>query len=308
MRPVYLFGPTAAGKTRLAIALAQRLGGEVVNADAMQLYHNLPILTAQPSERERQAVPHHLFGVWDGAQSGNLAEWKALADRQVRALLQAGKWPILVGGTGLYHQAFTLGLSPMPPVVPSVEAELRAGAETQSSAALYQSLQREDPQSAALLAPCDRQRILRALALWRSSGESWAKWRNKPRQGGWPDTKTLLLLPPRAPLYERINARFLAMMAAGALQEVERFMATAPPPSSPLTRALGLRPLAAYLAGEIAYEDALAIAQRDSRRYAKRQMTWARHQMPATRQLLAEAGSLDDWLTEALEDLKPSLP
>ena len=279
LRPVFLFGPTASGKTSLAIKLAQALGGEIINADSMQVYSGLPILTSQPSYEQQEGVVHHLLGTWDGAQWGTVSRWRQEAEQAVTALLAAKKWPLLVGGTGLYHQAFVHGLSPIPAVDPQIETDMRVMADQHGSEVLYDLLRREDPLALDHIMPGDRQRLVRAASLWRSHGISYAVLRNLPREGGWDDTLTIVLDPPRQALYKTINQRFEMMVQQGAIQEVEALLARKLNPQQPVMKAIGVKPLSKSINGHISLTDAIIQGQQDSRRYAKRQYTWAHNQI-----------------------------
>jgi tRNA dimethylallyltransferase len=266
-------GPTASGKSVLAIAKARRRGGVIINADASQLYVDIPILSAQPSAVDRAEVPHLLYGELPGAESCSAARWADMARRAIASTQAEGRLPILVGGTGLYLQSLLDGIAPVPPIASAVRAEVRALAP----AAVRAALEVEDPAMASRLHPNDPQRNARALEVLRATGRSLLVWQQAPREGGLADRmalEALLLVAPRDLLAQRIDARFRAMMTAGALEEVRRLAAQDLPPGLPVMKALGVPPLLAHLRGLLPLEEAVATACRQTRAYAKRQRTW----------------------------------
>ena len=277
-------GPTASGKSdcavRLALALIAR--GQkpvVINADSAQAYADLAVLSARPSPEEMRGVPHLLFGTCDGAEACSAADWAARA-REVVAKVQAdGGVPILVGGTGLYLRTLLDGIAPVPAIDPAVRAAVRTLPVTDA----YRALEQEDPQRAAALAPADAARISRALEVIRSTGRSLTAWQRE-LSGGIGDAVTLhptILLPPRAVLYPRCDARFAAMLAGGAIEEVRLLLGRGLDPSLPVMRAIGVAEISAYLAGSATLSDTEARGAQATRNYAKRQYTWLRHQPPA---------------------------
>ncbi len=282
IRALLIAGPTASGKSAVALALARRCGGLVVNADSMQVYRDLRVLTARPSEAEERAAPHRLFGEMDGAQNFSVGLWQARA-RAILAEDADRSGPIVfVGGTGLYFRALTQGLSDIPRVPELVRAEVRAEAEGLPTPHLHARLAERDPQTAASLRPSDRQRILRALEVVAATGRPLAALqgaREAPAlaPGEWAG---LFLSPERAVLNARIEARFEAMLREGALDEAAALMQRGLDPALPVMRAHGAPHLIAHLRGELSLSDAADLAKRDTRQYAKRQFTWARHQMP----------------------------
>ncbi len=286
-RALLIAGPTASGKSALALALATRLGGLVINADSMQVYADLPILSAQPAADERASAPHRLFGHVDGAVAFSVGRWLAevaVALAQARA---AGQIPIVVGGTGLYFKALTGGLSAMPAVPEAVRARVRAAADGLAPAALHARLAALDPAAAARLRPSDPQRLLRALEVWEASGRSITAFQAERAAPVLPPAAAVavFLTPERDTLRARIEARFAAMMAAGALEEAGRLAGRRLDGALPVMRALGVRPLLAHLAGTLTRAEAVAAATRDTRAYARRQMTFGRHQLPDFRPL-----------------------
>lgn len=276
-------GPTASGKSAIALALAHRLAeagrrGVIVNADSAQVYVDLRVLSARPSDEEMEGIEHRLFGAWDGAQACSAAAWAARAKAEIADIHAAGAVPILVGGTGLYLKVLLEGIAPIPEIDPEVRAAVRAMSED----AAYKLLQIEDPLRAAMLDPGDRQRIARALEVKRSTGVTLADWQ-QAKAGGIGEEVALhplLLLPDRTWLYQRCDRRFEAMLEAGAIAEVEALLARGLDPDLPVMRAIGVPEIAAFLAGEIDRAAVIAAGSQATRNYAKRQYTWFRRQPP----------------------------
>ncbi len=269
-------GPTASGKSALAIDMAQRVGGTIINADAMQLYGDLRILTARPSAADEAMVPHRLYGVIDADTIATAASWAAMATQEIESALAAGRVPILVGGSGMYLTTLIEGMAPVPDIDPAVREAVRAMASAEARTALETA----DPAAAARLKPNDRQRNLRALEVVRSTGRSLLRWQ-AVRQGGIRDrfdVRPLFVECPRPVLHARAEARLHAMVAAGALDEVRALVARKLAPDRPLLRALGVAEFAALLAGGMTLEAAAAAAAAATRQYQKRQMTWGRSQ------------------------------
>ncbi|MFG1424400.1 tRNA (adenosine(37)-N6)-dimethylallyltransferase MiaA [Roseixanthobacter liquoris] len=284
MKPsaVLIAGPTASGKSAVAIALAERTGGVVINADSMQVYGDLRILTARPSPEEEARVPHRLYGHAAAAEEYSVGRWLAEVIAAIAAAREAHQLPIVIGGTGLYFRALTEGLVAIPPIPGEVRAALRAAAEGESAPVLHSRLATLDPETAFRLAPNDRQRILRALEVVEATGRSLSAWQRTMQPPALPAegvVKRVLHLE-REVLRRQIDLRFDLMMEAGALAEVERLAARGLAADRPLLKACGVPPLMRHLAGEIARDEAVALGQGDTRRYAKRQETWFRHQMP----------------------------
>ncbi len=271
-------GPTASGKSGLAAALAQALDGVVINADSMQVYRELSVLTARPSAVEMEKVSHRLYGILSGAEACSAGSWRALAMKEVAAALAAGRLPILVGGTGLYLQGFEQGLNEVPEIPEDIRRAARAELAEGGAAALHAKLAERDPVMAARLSPNDGQRLARAWEVLAATGRSLAEWQAEKAEPAPFRFIKLCLLPPRELLYAGCDARLAAMLERGALAEVESLLALKLDPGLPVMKALGVPELAAYLAGTENLESALARAQQATRRYAKRQMTWLRHQ------------------------------
>ena len=282
-RPILIAGPTASGKSGLALALAERLGGTVINADSMQVYRELAILTARPTAEEEARAPHALYGLVSGAEAYSAGRYVADAARAIAEAKAAGRVPIVVGGTGLYFKALLEGLAPVPAADPEVRAFWRAEAARRPATELHALLGARDPEMARRLMPTDKQRIVRALEVLESTGRSLAQWQREP---GTPvlaegETTRLLLMPDRQKQGPLIDARFDAMLAAGALEEVAGLLGRGFSGELPVMRALGVAPLAAHLGGRLSLHDAVALAKADTRRYAKRQLTWLRRNMIA---------------------------
>jgi tRNA dimethylallyltransferase len=278
--PVALIaGPTASGKSELALRLAEATGGAIVNADSAQLYRDLPILSAIPSAADLARAEHRLYGIRDGAEPCSAADWAALAKAEISSLHEEGRLPILVGGTGLYLRTLMDGIAPVPSINPAVRAEVRAASAAENLAALMPL----DPVAAATLNPGDTTRIARALEVVKSTGRPLADWQ-KQLEGGIGDDielSPLILLPPRPWLNERCDRRFAMMIEEGAVAEVERLLERKLDPQLPVMRAIGVREIAAFLNGELTKVQAIESGQQATRRYAKRQYTWFNRQPPA---------------------------
>jgi tRNA dimethylallyltransferase len=279
---ILIAGPTASGKSALALRLAETLGGAIVNADSMQVYRDLRVLTARPSTEEEARAPHHLYGHVDGAVNYSVGRYVADASALIDRLAGEGALPIVVGGTGLYFKALTEGLSDMPPVPEAVRAEIRAWAEGQPAPELHTALAARDPASAERLRSSDRQRILRALEFHAATGAPLSAYQANRVPGPLRGRRLakIFVAPDRAELRARIDGRFLAMMEAGALDEVAGLARRGLDPALPVMRAHGVPALLAHLRGELSLDEAVARGQADTRAYVKRQFTWGRHQMP----------------------------
>ncbi|WP_454289769.1 tRNA (adenosine(37)-N6)-dimethylallyltransferase MiaA [Sphingobium scionense] len=277
--PVALIaGPTASGKSALAVRLAQIADGVVINADASQVYADLAILSARPSQEEMGGAPHRLFGHIDGAEACSAARWAAEARAEIDAAHAAGKLPVLVGGTGLYIRTLLDGIAP----VPDIDADIRAAVRDMPVAQAHEALRVEDPEAAARLAPADTTRVARALEVVRSTGKPLKQWQQH-KQGGIADRINLspmILLPPRDWLIERCDRRFELMIDQGAVAEVEALLPRNLNPDLPVMRAIGVPEIAAWLKGDIDRDTMMARGQLATRQYAKRQYTWFSNQPP----------------------------
>lgn len=270
-------GPTCSGKSALAVALAQELGGTIINADSMQVYRELRIVTARPTEAEEASVPHRLYGVRPAAEAGSAAWWRRAALEEMERAHAAGRLPILCGGTGLYFAALTHGLADIPEIGEAARAEARTLLAQQGSNGLHAALAHVDQATAARLHPSDGQRIARAWEVWRETGRGLAAWQaDAPHPAPWRFT-ALMLDPPREALRAAIAGRFAAMLGEGALAEITALAALNLDPALPAMRAHGVPELLAHLRGELTLEEAECHAVLATGRYTKRQATWFRH-------------------------------
>jgi len=277
--PVALIaGPTASGKSALALAFAEQNGGVIVNADSAQVYRDLRILSAAPAPEDLSRAEHRLYGVVDGAEACSAADWASMARREIGDVHASGRLPVLVGGTGLYLRTLLEGIAPVPPIDPEVRCKVRqAGAEENRA-----TLSKLDPEGAARLNAGDSARMARALEVVLSTGRTLAQWQ-QCREGGMADEihlHPLILLPPRDWLYRRCDKRFAAMIEDGAAEEVRALLDRNLNPDLPVMRAIGVREIAAWLNGKMGRDEAIAAGQQATRRYAKRQYTWFAHQPP----------------------------
>jgi tRNA dimethylallyltransferase len=274
-------GPTASGKSALAIALAERLGGTIINMDAMQCYRDLRVLTARPTAEEEARVPHALYGVRDAAEPASAGWWRTAALAAIAAARAAGRLPILCGGTGLYLRTLTEGIADLPPIPPAHRAAARAIVAAGSERA-HAWLAARDPATAGRLRPSDPQRIARAIEVWLATGEGLAAWQARGILPPVPLRLAAILVdPPPAELRAAIAARFRAMLDRGALDEVRALLRRGLDPALPLLRAHGVPELAAHLRGELTLEAAAARAILLTGQYTKRQRTWWRHHAAA---------------------------
>lgn len=280
---VVIGGPTASGKSALALALAERLPGAVINADSMQIYAGLPILTAAPGPDDRARAPHLLYGTVDPATRMSVAGWRDLALHAVRDVHAGGRVPIVVGGTGLYLRALMEGLASIPPLPEAVRAAALGLIGKVGSAELHARLAVRDPATAARLSPGDTTRVLRAWEVLEGTGRSITEWQAEGGEGAPPDMDFLVFVvePPRTRLYAACDARFRAMMDAGALDEVRALSARGLSPDLPAMKALGVPQLRDHLAGRLDLAAAVEKAMQLTRNYAKRQSTWFRNQLAA---------------------------
>ena len=275
---VLVTGPTAGGKSRLALDLAEEFGGSVINADALQVYRELEILTARPGAETLARAPHRLYGVLPAAEVCSAGRWQALALAEIAAAREAGRLPIVAGGTGLYLQALELGLSAIPDIPEEIRAATRRQYRELGGTAFHAALAERDPDAGSRLRPSDSQRLMRAWEVLEATGRSLFDWqRDSPMPPPYRFLR-LALMPPREALYAACDRRFLEMLEAGALAEVERLLALGLDPGLPAMKAVGVAELGAHLVGEIPLEQAVARAQQATRRYAKRQYTWLRGQ------------------------------
>ena len=276
-RALIVAGPTASGKSALAIAIAERLGGTIINTDSMQVYRELRVLTARPSVDEEARVPHRLYGVRAAAEAGSVAWWRDQALAAMEDAHGAGRLPILTGGSGMYFAALTEGLADIPDPGPDARSEARQLLADHGPAALHASLARVDPATAARLKPEDSQRIARAWEVWRGTGIGLAAWQNHRGEPAPWHFRGILLNPPRDALRAAIATRFAAMLGQGALDEVAGILALNLDASLPAMRAHGVADLSAYLRGTVSLDEAGRRTALITGQYTKRQATWFRH-------------------------------
>ena len=280
-RAVFIAGPTASGKSDLALELARRIDGVIINADSMQVYRDLRIITARPAPDEEAQVMHRLYGHVDAAENYSVGRWCRDAEEAFNSAASQGRVPIFVGGTGLYFKALTTGLAAVPPIPADIRAEIRSRLQREEAPALHAELMRLDPATAQRVTANDRSRISRALEVVRATGRALSDWH---RDGPPPILDSsraakIFLICERKELVRRIETRFAAMLKAGALEEVRRLAARNLDPSLPAMKAHGVPWLVRHLKGDIDLNEAQAGAIVDTRRYAKRQLTWFRNQM-----------------------------
>jgi len=275
-------GPTASGKSSLAVSLAQRCNGEIVNADSMQVYKDLSILTARPNAEEMKDIPHHLYGILDGNQPCTAGQWLSWAHKTLPEIWARGRVPIVVGGTGLYLGALIRGLAPVPDVPEGVRQNVSADYERMGADAFGEKLAQLDPVTIATTPITNRQRMIRAMEVVVHTGKPLSQWQAEPHIGGLPYAPLLITIQPdRAWLYERCDRRFLMMLKAGAWEQVKDALKQGLGPDSPVSRGLGTRAMMSVLFGEVDEAEAIAKSQQETRNYAKRQMTWFRNQLTA---------------------------
>ena len=280
-----IVGPTASGKSAHALALAETHNGVIINADSMQIYDGLPILTAQPSDQDTAQRPHYLYGTLHPNDACSAGTWRNMAVRTIETVLDQGQTPIIVGGTGLYIRALLEGLSPMPAVPDAIRADATQLQKTLGSPAFHAALQTIDPVMAQRLHPNDSSRLIRAYEIFKATGKSLAEWQAispTAPPGHW-QFDIHRIIPERDELHRRCDERFVSMLEQGALEEVEDFSSRIErgeiSADAPLTKALGFQPVRDYLKGIIPKNEAIARSQAETRQYAKRQITWFRNQI-----------------------------
>ena len=274
---IIVAGPTASGKSALALDLAERVGGTIVNADSMQVYRELRMLTARPTEADEARVPHVLYGIRPAAEAGNAAWWRRAALEAMDTIRAAGRIPILTGGTGMYFAALTQGLADVPDPGEDARAEARRLLADQGPESLHASLTKVDPATAARLSPNDGQRIARAWEVWRATGMGLAAWQQRKMPPAPWRFFAIRLDPPREALRRAIATRFAAMVTAGAIDEVRALLTQTLDPALPAMRAHGVPELSAYLRGAMSLEEAGRRTELVTGQYTKRQATWFRH-------------------------------
>jgi tRNA dimethylallyltransferase len=279
---ILIAGPTASGKSALALALAEQYGGTIINADSMQVYRDLRIITARPTAAEEERAPHRLYGHVDAGENFSVGRWCREAAAALAAVRRAASHAIIVGGTGLYFSALTRGLAAVPAIPATVRAEVRERLARDGAPALHAELIRRDPAAAARLTPSDRTRVTRALEVVLATGRPLKDWQDDEAPAILDISRAakIFLMPDREELLRRIDARFDAMIAAGALEEVRALAARRLDPELPAMKAHGVPWLIRHLKGEMTLPQAAVEAKRDTRQYTKRQATWFRNQLP----------------------------
>ena len=274
-------GPTASGKSRLALETAERTGAVILNADSQQLYADLRILSARPGAEDEARAEHRLYGIADAADAWSVGRWSRAVMPVLAELAAEGRPALLVGGTGLYFNALTRGLADIPDIPDSVRDEIGALYDSAGEGSVRRRLVEADPESEAAIAPGDRQRLIRALAVLTVTGQPLSLWRADTRpllaEGSW---EAVVVEPPRDRLYAACDARVDAMVEQGALDEVRALVARRLDPTLPAMKAVGVRDFAAHLRGEVSLNEAVTAVQQATRNYAKRQLTWFRNQTP----------------------------
>jgi len=278
---ILLAGPTASGKSTTALGWARGCGGEIVNSDSMQVYGELAHLTARPTQQEEAQCPHHLYGILKGDDPCSAERWRDMALRAIEDIWQRGAIPIVVGGTGLYFKALTEGLAQIPKLPEGTREKTQSLLDTDGIEALRTLAENLDPQATAKVLGNDPQRLLRIVSVAQGTGKPLSIWQQDTHPilpaTSW---KGMVIWPKRENLYDRINARFADMIREGGLAEAKRIFKLDLAPDLPAMKAIGLRELAAYLNGETSLDEAIELAMRQTRRFAKRQYTWLRGQMP----------------------------
>ncbi len=304
--PIVIGGPTASGKSQLAIDLALELNGVVINADASQVYKSIPVIAASPSAEDKQKVPHRLYEYLDDEVNGNVVTWLEDATTEICKARQQGKTPIIVGGGGLYLNNLINGTTPIPETNPEIRAEALRILEQNGVAELYRLLAAVDPAGAAMVKPADTTRVRRAYEIFYSTGISIADWFTRPMIKKLPDTRffVIKLMPLKADLDFRCNLRFGIMMANGALEEVRHLLKKNVSPDLPVMKAQGVPDLAAFLRGEISQQEAVENAKLHTRQYAKRQLTWFRNKLEADITLNGCYSSDDNFINDVKKQYK----
>ena len=273
-------GPTASGKSARAIAIAQANNGIILNADATQCYSDLQILSARPDANELKQAEHRLYGIWSGDKMASVGDWLDAVKPEIEKCWQSGKLPIICGGTGFYIKALTEGLSPIPDIPPDIRKQIMQEIDSEGNSVIYDKLKTIDSESIDSIPEGNTQRLARAWEVYLGTGKPISWWQNQPKEQIFPDAEFELEIieMPREQLYARCDARFDIMLKLGALQEVEELLSKNYDPNLPIMKAVGISELSTYLRGECSIEEAGNLAKQNTRRYAKRQLTWLRNQ------------------------------
>jgi len=306
-RALLVAGPTASGKSALALALAARFGGVIVNVDSMQVYEELRVLTARPTKEEEAQIPHVLYGIRKAKEPGSVAWWRAEALAAMDEARANGRIPILTGGSGMYFAALTQGIAEIPGPGPEARAEARALLEKLGPEELHAGLTKVDPATAARLNPRDSQRIARAWEVWRGTGIGLAAWQNRRGEPARWDFAAILLDPPRDTLRAAIATRFQTMIEQGAIQEVEALLTQNLDPALPAMRAHGVPEISAHLRGETTLEHAARRTELITGQYTKRQATWFHHHRLADPPLMHTINARFSSCTQFSGSLRPEI-
>ncbi|MBL0318941.1 MAG: tRNA (adenosine(37)-N6)-dimethylallyltransferase MiaA [Alphaproteobacteria bacterium] len=287
---IVIGGPTTSGKTNIGVILAEEMPAVIINADAMQMYHEIPIISGQPTREEKRNIPHELYGVLPVATHGSVFIWLEMVCKQIDAVRKAGKTPILIGGTGMYIASLYKGISPVPAVSLEVKKRVRSDFELLGNERFYELLLIKDPQIKEHLHVGDSQRMVRAMEVLEETGESLYLFQKMPASLFYSDDqfKLFFLELPREKLYDRCNKRFVAMVEAGAIAEVKNLDGLGLDPNLPAMRAHGVPELLHYIHETIPLDKAIETAQKNTRHYVKRQFTWFKHQLPQATRINAE--------------------
>lgn len=296
---ILIAGPTASGKSALAIRLANDLGGVIINADSMQVYKDLRVITARPSVEEEKAAPHRLYGTIDGAEACSAVEWSAMAMQEIERAWAGGLMPILVGGTGLYFKALLEGMVTIPPIDAKIRQAVRAEVQELGPQAMHAKLKALDAKAFERLEPADSQRISRAMEVVLSTGKALSTWQDEPHVGpltlldGEGKIAKIVIDIDREILYERCDLRLEKMIKEGALDEIKSLLKRNLDPSLPILKALGVPSLSAYLEGKVTEHEAMVAAKTQTRQFAKRQLTWFRNQFAGWDRVNAQLSESD---------------
>lgn len=300
-RALFIAGPTASGKSALSLRLAKDLNGVIINSDSMQVYRDLRVITARPSEEEEAMAPHRLYGYLDAKLVSSAASWADDAMAEIEAAWRQGLMPIVIGGTGMYFKTLLDGMAAIPEIPEGTRAEIRARCEAEGSAVLHDELRQIDPETAGRLFPGDSQRICRALEVYHATGKPISAWQADTPPGPMKPADEagqlikIVLDPPRDILYDRCNRRFDIMLQTGAWDEIDALIERNLDPTLPLMRALGVPSLIAHRLGDVPLEDAIEDAKMQTRRFAKRQLTWFRNQFGDWERFPAQFSESEYW-------------
>jgi tRNA dimethylallyltransferase len=304
---IIISGTTASGKSNAALQIAQKLNGEIINADSMQIYQEIPILSAQPSQAEQKTIPHHLYSILNGNEKFSVADWLDLAQEKIEYCFANRKTPILVGGTGMYIKSLRNGISSVPYIPDITRASSTKLLDKIGHNAFHAKLMDLDKKTASKLSPNDTNRILRAYNVITETGIGLAQWQEKDSPPPYPAENFIhfIITPEREALYKKCEERFLTMIKMGAIDEVKSLLNKNYPPETQISKAIGIKELSKHITGEISLEEAITLGQTATRQYAKRQVTWFKNQNPENSFIFTEINIAK--ILEIIEDIKKSL-